>query len=369
MEPSLTEPGHVTETPGRPFVTVIMPIRNEARFIRESLGAVLCQDYPAHRLEVIIADGASEDETRDIIAQMIGNRGGVQPEVFVIDNPGGIVPSGFNEALSRARGHFIVRVDGHTIVRPDYVSECIAALDRTGADNVGGRMEAIGLNEFGRAVSLATSSRFGVGGSRFHYSDREEWVDTVYLGAWPREVFQRFGVFDIEFVRNQDDEFNYRLRSQGGRVLLSPRIRSSYYNRSTLRSLWRQYFQYGLWKVRVMQKHPRQMSLRHFTPVILVISVFASLAGALFFENGKWAFCLIAGTYLIANLLASVLVARKGAWRLLPVLPAAFAIIHFAYGSGFLIGLFKFRRRWRDRGTLGTTDTALLREGDPSHVN
>src|SRR3954465_12513533 len=131
-------------------------------------------------------------------------------------------------------------------------------------------MDPVTEGLFGQAVALATSSPFGVGGSRFHYAQSEEWVDSVYMGAWPRSAFERNGFFDEELVRNQDDEFNYRLRSNGGRILLNPRIKSHYYNRSTARSLWRQYFQYGLWKVRVMQKHPRQMSVRHFAPAALV---------------------------------------------------------------------------------------------------
>ena len=127
-------------------------------------------------------------------------------------------------------------------------------------------MDPVSESAFGRAVSLATSSPFGVGGARFHYSAREEWVDTVYMGAWRREVFERVGRFDEEMVRNQDDELSYRIRERGGRILLDPSIRSRYYPRTTPRTLWRQYFQYGYWKVRVMQKHPLQMQPRQFGP-------------------------------------------------------------------------------------------------------
>jgi cellulose synthase/poly-beta-1,6-N-acetylglucosamine synthase-like glycosyltransferase len=329
-----------------PLITVIMPIRNEAGFIGRSLGAVLAQDYPRDRMEVLIADGMSTDGTRDVIACLAEAYPGIR--VTVLDNPGKIVPTGMNAALARAQGEIIVRVDGHTIVAPDYVSECIAALERSGASNVGGRMDPVSEGRFGQATALATSSFFGVGGARFHYSDHEELVDTVYMGAWPRGVFQRIGFFDEELVRNQDDELNYRLRSQGGKILLSPRIKSRYYNRSTNHALWRQYLQYGYWKVRVMQKHPLQMRPRQFVPPLFVSTLLFSSLAAPFFAIGKWMFLLIAVSYVIANLAVSVAIARNRSWRLLPLLPVTFVILHVAYGFGFLMGLVKFWNRWGD---------------------
>lgn len=235
-----------------PLVTVIMPIRNEEAFIERSLGAVLTQNYPADRMQVLVADGMSDDDTRGVIARLAAEHPG--HEVEVVDNPGRIVPTGFNAALDRARGDVVVRVDGHTIIEPDYVTECVAAIAETGADNVGGRMDAVSDGPMGHAIALATSSPFGVGNSAFHYASGQRWVDSVYMGAWPREVFERIGRFDPEMVRNQDDEFNYRLSAGGGRILLTDRIRSRYYNRSSLKKLFSQYRQYGFWKVRVLQK-------------------------------------------------------------------------------------------------------------------
>lgn len=328
-----------------PLVSVIMPVRNEAAFIARSLGAVLAQDYPPDRLEVLIADGMSTDGTRAIIRRLAAQYPHVP--VRVIDNPGQIVPTGFNAALSEARGDVIVRVDGHTVIAPDYVRECVAALQQSGADNVGGKMAAVGATPFGQAVALATSSPFGVGGARFHYSDREEWVDTVYMGAWPRRVFEQLGGFDPELVRNQDDEFNYRLRAQGGRILLSPRIRSQYYSRTSLGSLWRQYYQYGFYKVRVLQKHPRQMRLRQFVPPAFVTAV---LGGALLSPLSKairaaWRGAI--GAYVAANLFASWRIARRNGRAHFLRLPLVFSILHFSYGLGFLHGLVHFRNRWK----------------------
>jgi succinoglycan biosynthesis protein ExoA len=341
----------------RTSVSVIMPIRNEAGFIPRSLGAVLAQDYPADQMEVLIADGMSTDGTRDVIARLIDAAPKIP--VTVVDNPGKIVPTGFNRALARATGDVIMRVDGHTVIAPGYVRECVDALRRSGADNVGGRVEAIGDGWFGRAVALATSSRFGVGGARWHYSDREEWVDTVPMGAWPRSVFERIGPFDEEQVRNQDDEFNYRLLSRGGKILLSPRIKLLQHNRSTLRSLWRQYYQYGVWKVRVMQKHPRQMRPRQFVPPVFVAVLAVSLLLAPVSTFGSWVLGLTATAYTAANLVASFWTGRKGSWLAMSLLPAAFATLHVAYGLGFVVGLVRFSARWRDRASRWPTHTTL----------
>jgi cellulose synthase/poly-beta-1,6-N-acetylglucosamine synthase-like glycosyltransferase len=369
------------------FVSIVFPIRNESAYIEKSLCAILSQDYPPHYMEILIADGMSTDNTREIISN-IANQHPKYP-IRVLDNPGKFVPTGLNLAIQRARGEILIRVDGHTVISPDYVSQCVAALHRSGADNVGGRMNALGSNLFGKVVALATSTSFGIGGGRFHLSDQEEWVDTVYMGAWPRQVFERIGLFDEELVRDQDDEFNYRLRAEGGKILLSPKIKSEYTVRSSPSSLWHQYFQYGYWKVRVLQKHPRQMSLRQFVPPVFVLALILSLFSFLYslislihpssFINHPSPFLLsllIPLLYLLANLSASLwIVVTKLLQPLSPIphspssinhdpltishstfpinyylfLPLVFAILHLSYGSGFLLGLVKFASRWGDK--------------------
>ena len=325
------------------FATVVMPARNEAAFIRRSLAAVLEQDYPPGLMEVIVADGMSEDGTRDAVREMMGRHANLR----LVDNPSRIVPTGLNRAIRAAKGDVIIRVDGHTIVTQDYVAACVSALCRTGADNVGGPMRAEGEGGFGRAVAAATSSPFGVGGARFHYSDDEEWVDTVYMGAWRRETFDRIGLFDEEMVRDQDDEFNYRLLNHGGRILLSPRIRSSYTVRGSPRSLWRQYFQYGYWKVRVMQKHRRQVRLRHLVPPAFVAALAASAVAACLAPRAAILWGTVPASYAAANLLASVASSKRAGWSILPSLPLVYAILHLSYGLGLLAGLARFCGRWR----------------------
>jgi succinoglycan biosynthesis protein ExoA len=336
-----------------PLVSIILPIRNESKFIEHCLHSILAQDYPAGRMEILIADGMSSDDTRQIVRDFILSQSRLKSGM--IDNPGGIVSIGMNIALHRVKGEIIIRIDGHTTVAPDYVRRCVESLQQTHADNVGGKMNPIGSKSFGKAVAMATSSSFGIGGGRFHYSDKEEWVETVYLGAWPRRVFEKIGMFDEDLVRDQDDEFNYRLREAGGRILLSPKIKSEYAVRSSSQALGLQYFQYGFWKVRVLQKHPRQMSLRQFVPPVFVTSLFFSALLALFCLFGKQPpvlglFASITPVlYLLANLAASTITTAKKGWKYLLLLPFVFAILHTSYGLGFLAGLVKFWNRWNDK--------------------
>jgi succinoglycan biosynthesis protein ExoA len=327
-----------------PQVCIIIPERNEKSSIRTCLDAILAQDYPKSLTSIIVVDGYSTDGTREVLAEYESN----YPFFHVIESPRKVVPAGFNMAVRRTPADVIIRVDGHTVIAPDYVRQCVEALHRSQADNVGGKMNAVSTTPFGWAVAFATSTPFGVGGSRFHYSDEEEWVDTVYMGAWPRQVFERIGLFDEELVRDQDDEFNYRLRKQGGRILLSPAIRSEYTVRSNPLALIRQYVGYGYWKVRVLQKHPLQMSPRQFVPPAFVLALLGSLLLA-FTSIPRPLLVFVPLAYLLANLGASLWTASRRGWKSLLYLPLIFAILHVSYGLGFLVGLLRFAFRWGDK--------------------
>jgi glycosyltransferase involved in cell wall biosynthesis len=328
-----------------PFVSVIMPVRNEASFIGRSLGAVLSQDYPSDRLEVLVADGMSTDGTREVVESLSPRDANVR----VIDNPRRIVPTGLNAALAHARGEFIVRVDGHCEIAPDYVSRCVEHLVKDDVDGVGGPLETIGDTCLAQAIATAMSSSFGVGGAAFRtVSNKTMLTDTVAFPAYTRIAMERAGGFDEELVRNQDDEYNYRLRKLGAKILLAADVRSRYYSRSSLRSLWRQYFQYGYWKVRVLQKHPRQMKLRQFVPPVFVASFLLTLLLAPFSPLGSALLGLaVVGPYVIVDLAASAYAAKNAKWQLLPYLPVIFPVLHISFGLGFLIGLARFWNRWR----------------------
>jgi succinoglycan biosynthesis protein ExoA len=325
------------------LVSVIMPVRNEEPFIRSSLDAVLAQDYPRGRIEVIVADGMSTDRTRAIVRSLQATH----RQLFLIDNPGQIVPTGLNAAIAKAKGDVIIRIDGHCKVAPDYVRRCVEHLERDRVDAVGGPIETVGETPTARVIAAATSSMFGVGGSAFRTtSDITGFSDTVPFPAYTRAIIQRAGPYDEELVRNQDDEYNYRLRKLGAKVLLASDVRSVYFSRSSLKLLWRQYFQYGYWKVRVMQKHPKQMSFRHFVPAAFVAILGAALLAAPFVMIGDYIFVAVAGSYIAATALATFLAGKGVPPGLLPLLPGAFATIHLAYGVGFIAGLVKFRNRW-----------------------
>lgn len=327
------------------MISILLPIRNEANFIRQTLDSILAQDYPRAQMEILIADGMSTDGTREILSDYQKTN----PQIQVIDNPQQIVPTGLNLAIQCTQGNVLLRIDGHTTIAPDYVTRCVETLHRSGAQNVGGCMTAIGQNRFAQAVAVATSTPFGVGNSRFHYSQHEQWVDSVYMGTWPREVFQQIGLFDEELVRDQDDEFNDRLREHGGKILLNPEIHSEYAVRSNLPTLWKQYVQYGYWKVRVLQKHPRQMSIRQFVPPALVSSLLVTTVLAVAAPWGWIPLAIIAGAYLGSNLVASLSAAANHGWQHLPALPICYSALHLSYGLGFLAGLVKFWNRWDDK--------------------
>jgi glycosyltransferase involved in cell wall biosynthesis len=343
-----------------PFVSIIIPIRNEAAHIQRCLEAVMAQNYASDRLEVLVIDGLSTDGTRESILQMMA--GHTKFPIYRLDNPAHIVPTALNIGLSKAKGDIIVRVDGHCEIAPDYVRRCVAHLQMDLVDGVGGAIETTGDTYTAQAIAIAMSSTFGVGNSSFRTKRNMHLLtDSVPFPAYKRETLSRVGCYDEEMLCNEDDEYNYRLSKLGMKLLLASDIKSRYYCRGSLNSLWRQYYKYGYWKVRIMQKHPRQMSLRQFVPPVFVLGLLGSIILALFLvSRPELALSEVEGSvlgllssivpllYLIVNLFASLYTAYKHGWQYLPSLPFIFAILHLSYGLGFLAGLLKFWNRWGD---------------------
>jgi succinoglycan biosynthesis protein ExoA len=321
-----------------PAVSIIVPCRNEAHLIEDCVRSILAQEPPAGGFEVIIADGMSDDGTRDILERLAREA----PRLHVVDNPGRIVATGLNTAIRVAQGLIIIRMDAHTEYAPDYVRQCVSVLQATGADNVGGPWVAKGVGCVGRAIAAAFQSAFSAGGTHGHDRSYEGRLDTVYLGCWPVEVFARVGLFDEELVRNQDDEFNLRLSKAGGKIWQSPCIRSWYKPRESLGALFRQYLQYGYWKVRVIQKHKIPASVRHLVPSCFIFALIALLPASLWWSYAAWGWLGLLGTYSIGNTAASLLTAARHGWKLFPLLPPIFACYHLAYGCGFLRGIWDF---------------------------
>jgi len=319
-------------------VSVIVPCRNERRYIEAFCAGVLRQQLPpGWQLQLVVADGQSDDGTRELLQGIAA----AAPRVVWINNPARIVSTGLNAALKLATGEAIVRMDVHSEYADDYVAQCLAVLAETAADNVGGPWRAVPDANAGpmqHAVAAAFQSRWVAGGALSRQLDYEGAADTVYLGAWPRASFERFGGFDEQLVRNQDDEHNLRIVKGGGRVWQSARIRSVYRPRSTLSQVFRQYLQYGYWKPFVMKKHGQAASLRHLVPgvfvAVLAVSALLAVLGVV---------VPLAGLVLIYALGVLAMTAAVGRSQslALPVLlriPAVIAAYHFGYGIGSLIG-------------------------------
>jgi glycosyltransferase involved in cell wall biosynthesis len=319
-------------------VSVIIPVRNEQGYIGRCLQALAAQDYPRERFEVFVLDGGSIDAT-EYETQHTANAAGLT--VFYAPNPGKTTARGFNLGLSLAHGDVIVKVDGHTRVAPDFLSANVRALRETGADAVGGPIETRGHGALGRAIAIAMSSRFGVGDTAFRDEQAaEQWTDSVPFGAYRREVFERIGGFAEDIDRGEDDEFNYRLSKAGGRILLSPQVRSTYYCRSDLESLARQYWRYGLAKAKVLERHPGRLRLRHLVPSALVATLAGGPVLSLVDRRFAW-FTVLAGSAYAIAASAAALKETRGDIREARNVALAFACIHLPAGAGMLLGLLR----------------------------
>jgi GT2 family glycosyltransferase len=331
-------------------ISIVVACRNERAHIRAFLDSLLAQDTGGMGWEAIIADGMSDDGTRELLEEYCAGR----PQIRVIDNPGRIVSTGLNAAIRAARGEIVLRMDVHTVYAPDYCRKCVETLEETGADNAGGPARTRAQGVRARAIAAAYHSRFSTGGARFHDEDYEGWADTVPFGCWRKTTLERLGLFDESLVRNQDDELNLRLLRAGGRIWQNPAIRCWYSPRATLGGLFRQYMQYGFWKVPVIRKHRLPGSWRHLVPVAFVtgnVALLAAMAIAAasgareWFEGVAAVWLALAAAYAAAIAAASVAAARGRGWRILPYLPAAFAAFHVSYGLGFAAGLLRFAAR------------------------
>ncbi len=335
--------GDDEHAPPATVLTVIIPMREEERFVAPCLDSVLGQLQDRTDVEILCAVGTSRDRTRDLVADYARR----DARVRLLDNPQRIVPTGMNLALRAARGAVIVRLDCHAEYAPDYIAKCLEVLQRSGADNVGGYMTTLPGDDspVGRAIAAATTSRFGVGGSAFRVGGVEQEVDTVPFGCFRRDVFERFGVYDERLVRNQDIELNHRIRKGGGRIVISPAIKLTYYNRSTFAGLRQQAFHNGLWNPYTLYLVGEGLRLRHFVPLAFVLSLLG-LGGLGLVWTPAW---LLLAAELVVYILAATgmaVVASRSAQTSAVWVWLAFVQLHVAYGLGSLWGVltapFKF---------------------------
>ena len=318
-------------------VSVVVPCRNERGHIEPFVEDLRRQRVPDdYELEVIVADGDSDDGTRERLRAAERE----WPALKVIANPRHIVSTGLNHAIRESAGSVIIRMDVHTRYAPDYIAQSVGVLRETGADCVGGPWTPRGTNYVSSAIALGFDSWFVSGGGRAHSQTYEGLVDTVYLGCWRRDAFDRFGCFDENLVRSQDNELNYRIRQAGGTVWQSPRIRSWYVPRRSIRNLFRQYVQYGYWKACVLRKHGRPATLRQLAPPVFVGLLLVLAGAAPFSPIASVLLAGLTGCYGLVSAVAALLACRRPAqWRYLLVIPIVFGAHHFGFGYGYLRGL------------------------------
>jgi succinoglycan biosynthesis protein ExoA len=336
-----------------PFVSVVVPVRNEAAFIAALIDAILNQDYPADRMEVIVSDGQSTDATLRILADLQQEH----PRLLVVDNPGRIVSTGLNLAIARSRGDVIIRVDGHAIVAADFVRQNVALLaEHPEAWSVGGPIRHAATTRFGEAVSMAMSHPVGVGNALHRYPDYEGYAESVQFPAIRRFVFDRIGLFDERLVRNQDDEFNYRICRAGGRIYVSPRVRYSYFVRERISQLFRQYFQYGFWRIPVIAKHRRPTTLRQLAPT-LFYALCLILAMMSWRSKQPLLAVMLPMGYALVLVYVGAAAARTKNLRVAAWVPVAIATMHAGYAFGLGYGLWaRFFRSgaWDAQGKMST---------------
>lgn len=319
-----------------PAVSVIIPVLNEERFLKQSVQAILNQNYSG-QLEIILALGPSKDQT-NVIAQELAK----DQRIKLVENPSGRTAAALNNAIKNSNFDIIVRLDGHAIVDSNYIKNAVKTLVESGADNVGGLMKAEGTNAFEKSVAAAMTSKFGVGNAPFHVGGKSGEVDTVYLGTFRKPALERVGYFDESFIRAQDWEMNYRIRKTGGKIWFNPDLVVSYRPRKNLLQLAKQYFEYGQWRKQVTKTYPETVSMRYLAPPITVSGLIAGFIMVLFSKildiNWLQIGWLAPLVYLTVILLAFLSIGSKigllSRVYLLLVLPT----MHLSWGVGFLKG-------------------------------
>lgn len=339
-----------------PRVTIGIPCLNEERFIEKCVRDALSQDYPAEQIEVIVADGGSGDRTRELLDALCAQ----EPRLSWIENPQRIQAAAMNEIIRASRGDVLVRLDAHCTYANNYVSKCVEALRETGAMNAGGSQRPAPETPFQKALCAAMESRLGVGGARYKDATHSGFVDTVFCGAFKREVFERVGMYDPRAITNEDAELNQRILEAGGKIYLSADIEAYYHPRDSFKALATQYFKYGTGRARTLLK------LRRFPRVSPAIPFLMTAGGALLLltrplKPSTW---FAFGAYATLTGIEAVRVGRRAGWRAVPMVWAIFPTLHVSHGLGFATGLVRYARRpdWSEPERLPTRPEALIAE-------
>jgi len=351
-------------TEGYPAVSVVIPCRNERHYISACLDSLLGSDYPREKLELVVADGMSNDGTREVVAAYAERH----PNVKLVDNPRGITPAGMNRGIEQSTGQVVAIVGAHTVFDRSYITECVKHLEIYSADEVGGIAIPMPRENtlFGHAIVASWCHRFGSGADIPHKIGVSEpkWAHTVFSGCFRRSVFERIGYFNEELTHSQDSEFNRRLTAAGGRILIIPHVAVRYVSRSDISSFAKHSFRNGVWATLPLA-YTDVLPVRwvHLVPLAFVSALLGSSLLGIWKRPFLWAGVALAGCYVLANLAASIDIAfRKRDWRFSAAMPPVFSILHLGYGFGSLWGLLKALtkpRIWRRAFRLASSEPPL----------
>jgi len=324
-----------------PFVSVIIPCRNEEKYIERFLNSVIEQDYPKEKMEILVVDGTSNDKTREIVGRFSQK----YPFVRLLDNPDKFTPFGLNIGIGKAKGEIIARMDAHAVYEKDYLSKCVRYLEEHKADNVGGIIKTLPGEDtvIAKAIALCLSHIFGAGNSYFRIGLKEpQPVDTVFGGCWRKEIFAKIGLFNEKMIRSQDLEFNLRLKESGGKIILFPDIVSYYYAQSTLLGFLGHNFLDGTWITYPLKFGVQAFSWRHLVPLVFLISLVGSFLLSFLSIFFLFIFFFFLFFYILVNLYVSFRISkRQKDFRYFFIMPVVFSVRHFPYGLGSIWGIIK----------------------------
>lgn len=334
-------PKEVTKKSNDVIVSVVIPVFNEEKYIKNLLESLIFQDYCKENLEIILVDGMSSDKTREITNLYVQK----YDYIKLVNNHKKTVQHGLNIGISNAVGKYIVRMDAHSEYEKDYISKCIEYLEKTDATNVGGPMVAVGKTRLQKIIAAAYHSKFALGGGRNHDKNYQGYVDTVFLGAFRKQDILKLNLYDINLTKNEDDDLCYRMTKNNMKIYMIPEIKSKYYPRDNIKDLFAQYYDYGLWKIAVIKKHKKPARISHIVPALFVaflvlfgiFSVFSKIISSIFY--------IIMSLYLILNIYFSFRKNKLNFYDKIVLIWVHF-VLHVSYGLGFLVGIFKFRNNY-----------------------
>ena len=321
-------------------VSIVMPVYNEEKYISNCIDSLLLQDYEQSLMEWIFVDGCSTDSTVKII-ESYKNK---YPRLIIcLSNKNKTVPYAMNIGINEAKGKYIIRLDAHADYSMDYISKCVYYLDTIDADNVGGVAETKSRGLVGNAIAMMLSSKFGVGNSQFRTNGSSGYVDTVPFGAFRKEVFEKWGGYDERLTRNQDNEMNYRIRKNGGKIFLASDIRFSYYCRDTISGIVDMAKKNGMWNIITMKLCPGSMGIRHFIPLAFLLSIIILPTMSLWCDKILLLLLLEMILYTVLSLIFACKASKNYLYTILVFI--LFPIFHLSYGYGSLKGIIAITKQ------------------------